>query len=83
MHPFNTASKMKSIRKVVIFIEAGAARVAPVRGFSWECGENAPPDPLLFFVKTFSNTHQRSRLALRALSDAWLAAGGWRLAADG
>jgi hypothetical protein len=81
MHPFNTASKMKSIRKVVIFIEAGAARVAPVRGFSWECGENAPPDPLLFFVKTFSNTHQRrSACASRVIRRM---AGGWRLAAGG
>ena len=56
MHPFNTASKMKSIRKVVIFIESCAARRAPLRRFSYEKGRKfAATNAVVFYENVFTN----------------------------
>jgi hypothetical protein len=40
MCPFNTAKKIKSTEKVVIFIEGGVARGLSLRVPSYETGEN-------------------------------------------
>jgi len=41
MCPFNTAKKIKSIEKVVIFIDGSVARSTPWRVFSYEKGEKS------------------------------------------
>ncbi|MGX9699193.1 hypothetical protein ACWYXK_19670 [Janthinobacterium lividum] len=76
MCPFNTAKKIKSTEKVVIFIEGSMASGAPWRVFSYEKAQKFVICAAVVFVKTFSEVGRISGPPRRAsaLSDALLAA---------
>jgi hypothetical protein len=56
MCPFNTAKKIKSTEKVVIFIEGGMARGLSLRVLSYEKGENTNcRDAVVFCENVFKH----------------------------
>ncbi|MGK5044701.1 hypothetical protein ACQ4WP_02230 [Janthinobacterium sp. GB4P2] len=61
MTPFNTAKKIKSTEKVVIFIESSVARWAPLRVFSYEKGENASCQAAVVFYENVFTTSKWTR----------------------
>ncbi|MED5598448.1 hypothetical protein [Janthinobacterium sp. P210006] len=73
MYPFNTAKKIKSIEKVVIFIEAIVARWAASGVLSYEKRRKLTAgDVVVFCENVFRCGETQAGLTLRAYSGAWL-----------
>ncbi|MCX7293884.1 hypothetical protein [Janthinobacterium sp.] len=78
MHPFNTAKKIKSTEKVVIFIEAIVARWAAPGVLSYEKRRKLTAGGVVVFCENvFRCGEMQAGVALRRRSGAWLASGLW------